>query len=130
MKDSSCFTSCPCGTGKGYAACCGPLHSGNAFAPTAEVLMRSRYSAYACNQVGYLLATWHVRTRPATLFPHEPGTRWLGLQIRAQTQQDADHATVAFVALSKLHGRAHRLQEISRFVRDDGRWYYLDGDVT
>ena len=59
-----------------------------------------------------------------------PGLKWLGLEVKAHTVQDADHATVSFVARSKLGGRAHRLQETSRFERRGGRWLYVDGDPT
>lgn len=95
--------------------------------------MRSRYTAYVLDRVDYLLATWHPSTRPATLAPAEPGLAWLGLEVRRHQALDADHAVVEFVARSKLGGRAHRLHETSRFVREPagptGRWYYLDGDL-
>ena len=90
--------------------------------------MRSRYSAFALDRTDYLLATWHASTRP-TLEENEPGLTWLGLAVRRHPVIDADHATVAFVARSKLAGRARRLHEISRFVREDGRWFYVDGDL-
>lgn len=121
---------CPCDTGKPYADCCGPLHDGSAVPPTAEALMRSRYSAYVLNQLDYLRSTWHAITRPVALLPNEPGLQWLGLRIKAHAQQDESHATVAFVARSKLGGRAHRLSETSRFVREDGRWFYVDGEIA
>lgn len=123
---------CPCGTGLPYAQCCGRFHAGalHLQAPDAERLMRSRYSAYTLGLRDYLLATWHASTRPATLEPDPPGLKWLGLDLRRHAQQDEDHATVSFVARSKLGGRAHRLQETSRFVRELGRWYYVDGDVA
>ena len=89
--------------------------------------MRSRYSAFVLDKLDYLLASWHESTRPAQLEVNEPGLRWLGLDVKKHQQQDADHATVEFVARSKLGGRAHRLHEISRFVREGSRWYYLDG---
>jgi SEC-C motif-containing protein len=92
--------------------------------------MRSRYCAYPMGLRDYLLATWHASTRPAALEPNPPGLKWLGLELRGHAQQDEDHATVSFVARSKLGGRAHRLQETSRFVRELGRWYYVDGDVA
>lgn len=114
-----------------YAACCGRYHAGplHLLAPTAEALMRSRYSAFVRGDRSYLLATWFTGTRPADLAPDPPGLRWLGLDVRRHAEQDADHATVEFVARSKLGGRAHRLHETSRFVRQDGRWLYVDGDV-
>lgn len=125
-------TACPCGSGHALSACCGRFHPGGPLAgqaPTAELLMRSRYSAYVLDRLDYLLDTWHPSTRPAVLSANEPGLRWLGLTVRQHTVLDADHAEVAFVARSKLGGRAHRLEERSRFVREDGRWYYVDGDL-
>ena len=59
----------------------------------------------------------------------EPGLRWLGLQVRLHRPVDASHAIVEFVARSKRAGRAQRLHEISRFVSDGGRWFYLDGQT-
>lgn len=123
---------CDCGSTRRYEDCCGRFHAGplHLQAPDAEALMRSRYSAYVRNLIDYLLATWHPSTRPAAIEPNPPGLRWLGLDVKKHEVQDADHATVEFVARSKLGGRAHRLQEKSRFVREDGRWFYVDGDLS
>ena len=90
--------------------------------------MRSRYSAFVRAQAAYLLATWHRSQRPTTL-ELEPNARWLGLQVRQHQAIDAAHAEVEFVARYRIAGRAVRQHERSRFVREDGRWYYLDGDV-
>jgi len=90
--------------------------------------MRSRYSAFALDLTDYLLATWHASTRPPRLDANEPGLKWLGLDVRRHSAPDADHATVEFVARNKLGGRARRLHELSRFTREDGRWFYVDGD--
>ena len=125
---------CPCGSALPLRACCGRYLSADAGpthlqAPTAEALMRSRYSAYVLGLTDYLLATWHPGTRPESIEADPPGLKWLGLQVRQHQQQDASHATVNFVARSKLAGRARRMQECSRFVREDGRWLYVDGDV-
>ena len=92
--------------------------------------MRSRYSAFVLDMADYLLATWHPSTRPSRLEASEPGLKWLGLEVRHHTVVDADHATVEFVARSKLAGRAQRLHEISRFAREDGHWLYVDGDLS
>lgn len=119
---------CPCG-GARYAACCGRYLDTDALAPTAEALMRSRYTAYGLDRRDHLLATWHASTRPASMSAPEPGLRWLGLEVRAHQVTGVDRARVEFVARSKLAGRAQRLHEISRFVREAGRWYYVDGDV-
>ncbi len=89
--------------------------------------MRSRYSAFVLDLTDYLLATWHPSTRPISIEPNPVGLKWLGLEVRRHLLQDADHATVEFVARSKLGGRAQRLHETSRFVRAQGRWLYLDG---
>lgn len=89
--------------------------------------MRSRYAAFVIDARDHLLATWHPSTRPAEIDPPESGLRWLGLEVREHAILDAEHATVEFVARSKIGGHAHRLHETSRFVREDGRWYYLDG---
>lgn len=121
---------CPCGNRLRLADCCGRWLAGPAHlqAPDAVALMRSRYSAYVLARADYLLATWHANTRPAQI-DFEPGLRWLGLQVRQHRPVDSHHATVAFVARSKLAGRARRLQEISRFVKEHGRWFYLDGQT-
>ena len=125
-------TACPCGSALAYAGCCGRFHEGpqQFQAPTAEALMRSRYSAFVLGLHGYLLATWHPTTRPARLEPDPPGMKWLGLELRRHMVEDAEHATVEFVARNKLGGRAQRLHEVSRFGHEAGRWYYVDGDVN
>lgn len=132
MRLTSKSALCPCGSEAAYAACCARWHHGpqRLRAPDAAALMRSRYSAFVLDELQYLLDTWHPDTRPAALEPNPPGLKWLGLQVRAHAVQDADRATVEFVARSRLHGRASRLHETSRFVRGaDGIWRYLDGDI-
>lgn len=92
--------------------------------------MRSRYTAYTLLREDYLLGTWHPSTRPAALsLAEDVATKWLGLEVKRHEQQDADHAIVEFVARYKVNGRAHRLHEVSRFVRENGRWFYVDGDM-
>lgn len=118
---------CPCGRGPAFDACCGRYLGTATSAPDAESLMRSRYSAFVRGDVAHLQATWHASTRPATL-DLEPGVKWLGLQVRAHRAIDADHAEVEFVARSRVAGRGQRLHERSRFVREGGLWYYVDGD--
>lgn len=130
MKSIDTLTPCPCGNPAGYAQCCGPLHEGVA-AGTAAQLMRSRYSAYVLMREDYLLASWHAETRPASLrlAAQTPVPTWLGLEIR-QERESGDQATVEFIARYRLGGgRAQRQHEVSRFVREQGRWYYVDGDI-
>jgi SEC-C motif-containing protein len=125
---------CPCGrTGArgrplAYADCCGRYLDHDTPAPDAEALMRSRYSAFVLGHVAYLQASWHTSTRPADL-TLEPGVKWLGLEVKHHRVIDADHAEVEFVARSRSGGRGQRLHETSRFVREGGRWFYVDGDV-
>lgn len=131
MGSLNADAACPCGSGASYAGCCGRLHRGETLASSAEALMRSRYSAFVAGLADYLQATWHTSTRPAELdLSADATTKWLGLEVRAHRQQDANHATVEFVARWRVAGRGQRLHETSRFVREaDGRWYYLDGDL-
>ncbi|NUR24041.1 YchJ family metal-binding protein [Frateuria sp.] len=124
------LTPCPCGNPAGYARCCGPLHEGSP-APSAEALMRSRYSAYVLKREDYLLATWHPSTRPAhlKLAAQQPSPSWLGLSVRRH-EDGATEAVVEFVARLRYGGgRAQRLHEVSRFLREDDRWYYVDGEI-
>ena len=130
---------CPCGRLQGsgakakplaYADCCGRFidHWDAQPAPDAECLMRSRYTAFVCERADYLLATWHPSHRPA-LLDFDAAAQWLGLEVRGHWVKDVDHAEVEFVARHRLGGRAVRLHERSRFVREGGRWYYVDGDM-
>jgi len=94
---------------------------------TAEALMRSRYAGFVALDRDWLLASWHESTRPATL-ELDPAIKWLGLDVKDHRVIDETHAEVEFIARFRLGGgRAERLHERSRFVREDGRWYYVDG---
>lgn len=122
---------CPCGSTKKYSDCCARYIEGGETAATAEALMRSRYTAYTQLAEDYLLATWHPSTRPTALgLAQEEPVKWIGLEVKRHEQQDADHAIVEFVARYKVNGRAQRMHEASRFVREGGRWFYVDGDVA
>jgi SEC-C motif-containing protein len=123
MANPAKTMACPCG-GADYAGCCGRFHRG-ALPQTAEQLMRSRYSAYALGLMDYVRDTWHPRTRSTDL-QNEAGIKWLGLEVRRHVDGQ-DEATVEFIARYKQNGRAHRLHEVSRFVREQGRWFYLNG---
>ncbi|AOU96810.1 preprotein translocase subunit SecA [Acidihalobacter yilgarnensis] len=121
---------CPCGVGRTFAVCCGRYLDDGALPETAEALMRSRYTAYVLGREDYLFASWHVSTRPASL-GLDAARRWLGLRvthIEAGGPMDVE-GWVSFVARSKRGGRADRLEERSHFVREDGRWYYVDGEI-
>ncbi|MBM5570457.1 MULTISPECIES: YchJ family protein [Deefgea] len=123
------FISCPCGRAASYEKCCGTYHV-NLAAPTPEALMRSRYSAYVLGLSDYLMATWHVSTRPTDLdLTDDAAVKWLGLKVDFANEQ-GDQGEVHFVARYKIGGKAHRLMEKSRFVLEEGRWFYLDGEVA
>ena len=93
--------------------------------------MRARYCAYALGDETYLVSTWHRSTRPARLDLVEGATtKWLGLDVRQHAATGENSAIVEFIARFKTGGRAQRLHETSRFVREDGRWYYVDGDAA
>ncbi|MFF1442569.1 YchJ family protein [Streptomyces sp. NPDC058295] len=115
---------CPCGLPAAYEACCGRYHAGDS-APTAEALMRSRYSAFVRGDVGYLLRTWHPRTRPERL-ELDPGMRWTGLEILGTADGSAFHPTGTVEFRASYRGGA--LHERSRFERVAGAWVYVDGE--
>lgn len=133
MKVCSLSDPCPCGrvSARGravvYGQCCGLWIEGGEPAPDAERLMRSRYTAFALEREAYLLATWHASKRPSRV-RFDAGVKWLGLEVREHLVQDPDHAEVEFVARQKPASEpAVRLHERSRFVREGGQWFYLDG---
>jgi SEC-C motif-containing protein len=119
---------CPCLSGEQYDECCGRFHSGDAHAPTAEQLMRSRYSAFVVLEAEYLLRTWHPRTRPASL-ELDPDLEWRRLDILSTRQGGPldREGTVEFAAHFKNERERGVHRETSRFLRHDKRWYYLDG---
>jgi SEC-C motif-containing protein len=140
MPSRSPSAACPCG-GSSFARCCGPYLAGAAIPASAEALMRSRYSAYTLRDEAYLRATWHPSTLPAgPIIDQNEKLQWLGLEVesalrlrqrKANLPDTPDSDTVEFVARYKIGGRAYRLRELSRFVReqsgDVARWFYLDG---
>lgn len=123
--------SCPCGTGLLTGVCCRRYHGGES-APTPEALMRSRYSAFALNLYDYLLATWHASTRPTEILP-DPHVQWKGLSIIKEkpafqeTPSQTDIGYIHFHAYFKERACWHRLEENSRFVFEQSRWWYVDG---
>jgi SEC-C motif-containing protein len=118
------FKSCPCGSGRSYANCCGPAHDGSRPAATPEALMRARYSAYALRDVSFVLGTWHPDTRPAALHL-EDGTKYTGLTIHA-----AQGHVVDFTATLRVRGgETVRVHERSAFAQVAGTWVYVD-EVT
>ncbi|CEP37978.1 MULTISPECIES: YchJ family protein [unclassified Halomonas] len=128
--------SCPCGSHLTLEQCCGRYHQGE-LAPTPEALMRSRYAAFVLGLTDYLLATWHPSTRPGELTP-DPEAEWKSLSIVAAEPPREDTGYVHFKACFYERGREqggakkrwHVLEEVSRFVKEQQRWWYIDGTPT
>lgn len=121
-------TPCPCGSAATYAVCCGPVHRGHP-AATAEQMMRSRYAAFARGDVAYLRRTWHPSTRPTTL-ELDPLRTWVALEI-LRSVEDGDCGVVEFRAHYRIGAgpRTGEQHEVSRFVREQGRWRYLGAEA-
>lgn len=125
MDDSRC----PCGSGDVYRGCCGPLLAGAA-APTAERLMRSRYTAFSLRDEAYIRASWHPSTRPSVI-DFESDLRWRRLLIldRVAGGPFDTEGVVEFEAFWQHGDERGSMRERSRFVREDRRWAYLDGVI-
>lgn len=128
---------CPCGSGRKYKRCCGPLHAG-APAGSPEALMRSRYCAYAIGAVDYILATTHpegphfeadARAWASEVAEFCEHTRFEGLEVRSSDEQ-GDRGEVTFLARLRQGGRDVSFVERSTFVREQGRWLYHSGTST
>jgi SEC-C motif-containing protein len=119
---------CPCGSGEVYGECCGPRHDGTAPAPTAEDLMRARFSAFAVGDAAYLRSSWHPSTRPRGVEP-DTTVRWTRLEIveRIGGREGDETGIVEFRAHHIRDGRSEVLHERSTFLRAGGAWVYLTG---
>jgi SEC-C motif-containing protein len=124
---------CPCGSEKTYAKCCQPYIQGESLPPSAESLMRSRYSAYVKQNIDYLVET-HMPERRDDL--DIPGTKewaenadWLGLEIIRCEEGGPDDETglVEFKARYSQDGEEITHHEVSNFRKTDGRWYFEEG---
>jgi SEC-C motif domain protein len=124
-------TPCPCANGLTYARCCRVAHLHHAVVTSAERLMRSRYSAFVFKRAEYLLQTWHVSTRPRHLNLDDDPTQWLRLEIiNCQAGGEGDrHGKVEFKAYYQWENGVACLHEISRFRRENDKWFYLDGKI-
>ncbi|NGX61905.1 MAG: hypothetical protein K940chlam9_01396 [Chlamydiae bacterium] len=127
---------CPCHSGKIYQECCAPYHQGE-IPPTALLLMRSRYSAYALGNSDYILATTHPE-HPDASHPHEmrkeqiqafsTHTQFTGLDILS-TEEEPPYAYVTFRVHLKQEGRDVSFTERSQFGRHHERWLYRQGEI-
>lgn len=125
---------CPCGSGNPLSQCCGQYHDG-AFAPSAELLMRSRYSAYVLGQVDYLVATTLPAQQSAldrtAMTAWSAQSTWLGLEVESSDVfgGQPEHAQVTFTARWHDQEGEHSHRERSAFVQIDARWYFIDPTV-
>nr|WP_157226691.1 YchJ family metal-binding protein [Gordonia soli] len=121
---------CPYTSGLTHGECCRPFLISERAAPTARALMRSRFTAFAIGDASYLRETWHADTRPDRI-DLDPSMRWYRLDIESASGGTPFERTgeVVFTAHYRVDGTRGTLHERSRFVRDAGRWYYVDGDV-
>ncbi len=124
-------THCLCGSGVDDQQCCGPYHSGEKIPATAEALMRSRYSAYVLRNAVYLQETWGANKRPEKIDFSREKTDWLRLEV-IETKKGGikdSKGVVAFKAFFMQDGEEHVMNEVSRFTKINGRWFYLGGVI-
>ncbi|WP_216908149.1 YchJ family protein [Nocardia noduli] len=121
---------CPCRRGEPFEQCCGPVLAGVRGAPTAEALMRSRYTAFAVGDGEYLRRSWHSSRRPPVV-EIDDDQRWMFLEIVRVERGGPfdDSGVVEFVAHYRADGVRGSLHEVSRFAREDGAWVYVDGVI-
>ena len=127
---------CPCGSGKAYAVCCGPILKGSAAAETAEALMRSRYSAYVTGRLDFLAESLHPEHRDdldiAATRRWSQRARWLNLEVVSSREggPEDDQGEVEFIASYREKGVVKLHRERASFQRRDGVWYYVDGELV
>jgi len=121
---------CPCQSGLAFAQCCQRFLDSNQLPETAEQLMRSRYCAYALKNCDYLLQTWHPGYRPESLDLSDSPNQWIGLKIKKTHLGGKNDliGRVHFIARFKINGKAHKLEENSRFEKLNGQWFYQNGE--
>ena len=130
------MSQCPCQSGKEYDACCGPIIRGDRAAPTAEALMRSRYSAFVKGEIDYLKNSIHPDHRadfdPVSIRDWAKNSEWLGLQIvnTSGGGEGNEEGTVEFIAYFRVNGTAYQHHEVGQFNRLNGVWYYTDGNIV
>lgn len=124
---------CPCGSGKPLADCCAPLHRGDRPAETAEELMRSRYSAFVTGDVDYIMKTHHPRTvkqidrKGVEAWSKESDWKSLEIVSTEAGGKDDDKGLVEFIAHFNVRGHQQTHHERAEFERDNGQWYFVDG---
>lgn len=127
------MTPCPCGTGRALDDCCGPIIAG-APPPTAEALMRARYTAFTQHDIDFIEQTHAPEIRDdynrAEAERVVDESKWLGLDVRRTAEADDGTATVEFVARFRRDGQDLLHHELASFRREDGRWVYVSGVIN
>lgn len=131
MTNTDESTLCLCGSGLAYSECCGLYHGGEQVPPTAEALMRSRFTAYARRDVDYLLASWDAGKWPKSIDFSKETAQWQRLTIVGTKKGGAQDSKgiVEFKAFYNQDGEDCFMHEISRFVKSGSQWLYLDGII-
>ncbi|MFZ5573519.1 MAG: YchJ family protein [Thermodesulfobacteriota bacterium] len=124
---------CPCGSDKAYADCCEPFITGEGTPPTAEALMRARYSAFVKSRIDFILSTIHPEKKELhdekTLNNWSRKSEWLSLQIlnTAKGGESDTEGEVEFIATYRRKGNKEKHHEIATFKKEDGKWFFHDG---
>ncbi|MFT4125999.1 MAG: YchJ family protein [Gordonia sp. (in: high G+C Gram-positive bacteria)] len=131
MRKPDAGARCPCTSGLPFGECCGPILAGDRRAPTAQALMRSRFTAFAVGDADYLRVSWHPASRPAHL-DLDDTLRWYRLDIESTSAGGPFDSAgiVEFTAYHRSPAGRGTLHERSRFTRLDGHWVYLDGETS
>jgi len=131
-QQNNATQTCPCGSGRSFHDCCEPYLSGEPI-PDIETLLRARFSAYATANVNFIRQTWHPATRPARInLDNAESVKWLSLdivRIERGSVEDQD-GSIEFAAHYSVNGEEGDLHEISQFIREQGKWYYMEGSTT
>jgi SEC-C motif domain protein len=131
------YNPCPCGSNVFYVKCCKPFHDEAALPDNAQTLMRSRYCAYAIGNVDYIMKTTHPENSEYSedtpkwkeeLKQFSGITHFDGLRI-LEFIDGADKAYVSFNVSLRQNGEDASFTEKSTFVKENGKWYYRQGDV-
>ena len=125
---------CPCGSKKNYSICCEPIHNNHELAKTPELLMRSRYSAHVKRLTQYIIDTYHPSCNAQEFkdgIEESIELDWRKLKVIFShlSNKIDNEGFVSFKATYSENGQLHHLKEHSRFLKENGKWYYIDGDI-
>ena len=124
---------CPCSSGKSFNDCCGPVLGGQVLATSPEALMRARYTAHATGNTDFLYNSLHPSIREDVGKDDETeelrnNIVWTGLEV-VSTSENGNNGEVDFIANYQVRDIDQKHREHAKFVKEDGQWYYFDGEV-